>query len=623
MAASVPTLDLSNMIGGIGDVLAKRNDLANAQAQATYQQGLTQALLDPNGVPPAAPVPQSFLQRLIGGLSGEQPAAQKVAPMGPAGAPAAAPSTTATVSGARPALPAAGSLHSAIIGQESGGNPNIGASVNGAQGIGQIMPATFARYAQPGERIDNPADNLAVSKRITDTYLQKYGDPQRAAVAYFSGEGNVAPPGSPTPYIRDVADGNGKTVSSYVSDVMRRMSEGAPTPTAAPAESVGTTVTPNGHVIPDYSLPRINAMISNPATKVLGEALLKRYFENAKDQSVTTLTTPEDRAKYGIQPTDTSIYQVDNNGKLSVVGGKAATPQPHVVGSGGALVGPDGKVLYKAPAADTMSDQTADFLAERVLAGDTKALIGLGRGAQGAQNITKVQQLVAEKAAERGIDAKDMLEATAEQAGLNAQQRTFGTQTARMASASTEAQGAIALGRQASADVPRGNWVPVNKAIQAVQAGTSDPALAKFGAANLAIINTYARAINPNGVPTVSDKQHAEHMLSTATGPDAYNATLDQMQAEIDLAHKSPQVAQAMMKNIRKGRPAMEGIEAKPLTPEKGPFTTQQRQPLPQGYTPAMVVDDAKKAIAAGKDPAAIAERLKSYGIDPANAGIQ
>ena len=122
-------------------------------------------------------------------------------------------------------------IHAAIIGQESGGNPNVAPSVNGAVGPGQIMPETFKRFAHPGEDINNPLDNAAVSRRITDSYMQKYnGDAARVAVAYFSGEGNVAPAGNPTPYIRDVADGNGKTVSSYVADVQQRMGAGTGAP---------------------------------------------------------------------------------------------------------------------------------------------------------------------------------------------------------------------------------------------------------------------------------------------------------------------------------------------------------------------------------------------------------
>lgn len=202
----------------------------------------------------------------------------------------------------------------------------------------------------------------------------------------------------------------------------------------------------------------------------------------------------------------------------------------------------------------SLPDDTADFLAERILAGDSKALVGLGRGAQGPENITRVQTLVARKAAERNIDAQDILQKVAEASGLNAQQRTFGTQTAKMAVNSTEAQGAIKLGREASANVPRGNWVPVTKVIQAYQSGTSDPMLAKFGAANLAIVNTYARAINPTGVPHAADKEHAMAMLSTATGPEAYNAVLDQMDKEIEIAHSAAPKAKQELEDIRKGK---------------------------------------------------------------------
>lgn len=119
---------------------------------------------------------------------------------------------------------APGGLSGAIIGQESGGNPNAPTSVNGAVGQSQILPSTFAQYARPGEDINNPADNAAVGQRIVADLQQKYpGDPARAAVAYFSGPGNVAPAGSPTPWINDTKDGNGKSVSAYVGDIAQRM----------------------------------------------------------------------------------------------------------------------------------------------------------------------------------------------------------------------------------------------------------------------------------------------------------------------------------------------------------------------------------------------------------------
>ena len=119
---------------------------------------------------------------------------------------------------------AAKDVYSAIYAQESGSGSNTATSVTGARGGMQIQPATFAQYAKPGENIDNPADNQAVGKRIIDDLSAKSGgDPARIAVGYFSGPGNIAPPGSPTPWKVDKADPTGKTVSSYVADVTKRL----------------------------------------------------------------------------------------------------------------------------------------------------------------------------------------------------------------------------------------------------------------------------------------------------------------------------------------------------------------------------------------------------------------
>lgn len=143
-------------------------------------------------------------------------------------------------------------VNQAIIGQESRGNPNVATSVNGAHGIGQIIPSTFRAFARPGERISNPTDNLNVANRIIDHYSAAYnGDPERVAVAYFSGPGNVAPPGSPTPWIRDARDGNGIHTSQYVHQVLGRMGvapAGPPqgTPPAGVTTSGGATVIAQG-----------------------------------------------------------------------------------------------------------------------------------------------------------------------------------------------------------------------------------------------------------------------------------------------------------------------------------------------------------------------------------------
>lgn len=112
----------------------------------------------------------------------------------------------------------------AIYGQESGAGANGKTSTDGARGGMQIMPDTFRRFAKQGESIDNAADNMRVGMRIIKTLGDKFGnDPAKIATGYFSGEGNVNS-GNGSAWKNDHKDGNGKSVSGYVSDVLGRLS---------------------------------------------------------------------------------------------------------------------------------------------------------------------------------------------------------------------------------------------------------------------------------------------------------------------------------------------------------------------------------------------------------------
>lgn len=152
------------------------------------------------------------------------------------------PAADSTVAGAMASaqsmvgIPGKPDIHSAIYAQESGSGANTKTSVTGAMGPMQIQPETFQKFAKPGENIANPTDNRNVGNRIIDHYSQEYhGDAARVATAYFSGEGNVAPAGSPTPWIRDAADPTGKKTSDYVSNVMQRVGGGQTYPSTADA----------------------------------------------------------------------------------------------------------------------------------------------------------------------------------------------------------------------------------------------------------------------------------------------------------------------------------------------------------------------------------------------------
>jgi len=229
---------------------------------------------------------------------------------------------------------------------------------------------------------------------------------------------------------------------------------------------------------------------------------------------------------------------------------KQFKPGRHVVG--GALIDDNGNEIYKAKGVGpSLTPEAIKFGGQQLARGDKSVLANLGRGAQGAENVTALRNEAVNYALAHNIDPRKAMDAAAEYMGQQAGERTLGTQEANAMTAGTEASNALLIGRGANAALPRGNFVPVNQAIQAWQGGNSDPRLAKFGQAMATIANTYARAVNPKGLPHEAVVSDTLKRLSSAQGPEALNAILDVMQQEIDLAEKSPNQAREIIKENR------------------------------------------------------------------------
>lgn len=191
--------------------------IAEAQARPLFSAAVRQAITIRAATDPIA------AQQLLERFKGEMDAADVAALTTSLRAPLERSRAEAAASAVMGGRGAASDIYQAIQMQESGGRDGQ-VSVDGARGRMQIMPGTWAQYARPGENIDNPADNEAVGRRIIDDLSAKAGgDPARIAVGYFSGPGNIAPPGSPTPWKEDRRDGNGMSVSRYVAQVMNRL----------------------------------------------------------------------------------------------------------------------------------------------------------------------------------------------------------------------------------------------------------------------------------------------------------------------------------------------------------------------------------------------------------------
>ena len=198
----------------------------------------------------------------------------------------------------------------------------------------------------------------------------------------------------------------------------------------------------------------------------------------------------------------------------------------------------------------TLSPDTQRKMAEQYLSGDRSVMQNLGRGAQGAANVVALRETIARVAEERGLSGPDIAAKQSEFMGMNAAQRALGTRQANFGLAKSEAYEMADLVTETSAAVSRTQFMPINKALNAYNTNTGGTEIREFGAALNSFINAYARAISPVGTPTVSDKDHARAMLSTADSHEQVLAIMGQLKKEMEAAGRAPGVVK---KEIREG----------------------------------------------------------------------
>ena len=186
----------------------------------------------------------------------------------------------------------------------------------------------------------------------------------------------------------------------------------------------------------------------------------------------------------------------------------------------------------------SISDDAAMFIAERVAMGDEKALTGLARS---AANITKVSDALGQLKKEGKISA---LELTDRVVGLNAYQageRTLANRTVNMEVAANEAKQFAPLVVQLSDKVPRSEFPTLNKYTLEAMAGSGNTDVVRFGQAANALIYSYAKFLNPTGIPTDADKAKSAEILSTAWSHNQIKAAVDQIMFEIQAGQKGIQ----------------------------------------------------------------------------------
>lgn len=240
-------------------------------------------------------------------------------------------------------------------------------------------------------------------------------------------------------------------------------------------------------------------------------------------------------------------------------------------------------------------DEVLTMLARQALAGDTSVFTNVGRGTQGPNNLVRLRGKMNEIMKANGMNPEDIAAKNAEFFGIKAGERTLGTRGTNIELASQEFLNIVPIAKGASEKVSRSKFLPFGKVQVMFDENVNDPDLAEFAAANNGIINTYARAISPTGVPTVSDKMHARKIISEAKNKEAYDRAITTLEREIEAAKASPkQVRENIRSEITGNAPA--ATKNKPAAQGGGKHYLNNREIVVKGnkWVYADTGEDAK-----------------------------
>lgn len=200
-----------------------------------------------------------------------------------------------------------------------------------------------------------------------------------------------------------------------------------------------------------------------------------------------------------------------------------------------------------------LTPEALTFTAKQYLAGDRQAAQGYARNATAR---IALQNAIVDEAMKQGMSPKSVAAQMAEYAGTVAGSRTIGQRAANISLAATEAQEMLGIVKEASDQFKRTSFIPFNMALKAYETNTGSPEITNFGASLNALVNVYARAINPTGVPTVSDKEHARAVINSVQSPEQVDGVLNIIRRELEIAKKAPgTVREATRQSITGGEP--------------------------------------------------------------------
>jgi hypothetical protein len=219
--------------------------------------------------------------------------------------------------------------------------------------------------------------------------------------------------------------------------------------------------------------------------------------------------------------------------------------------------------LQAEMATGNLTEPTIDFIAETYRQTGTLPPMGMGpmAAAARAKILTRAGELAMGGGQTAAQAATDVRTSKAETAGMTAGQRVIGGQMANVQLAANETTKMLDVAKPYVAKVNPTDYPVLNAAGNFVAKNTGDPNIVGLATSLNAIVNTYARAINPKGTATVSDKNHAREILNTAMSKGQLNEAFNVMGQEMNASLASgPEVRAGMRSNAASATPVAGGM---------------------------------------------------------------
>lgn len=230
------------------------------------------------------------------------------------------------------------------------------------------------------------------------------------------------------------------------------------------------------------------------------------------------------------------------------------------------------------------SEEAINLAVDQRLAGDNQAFSNVGRGNQANAVVSRLRNRLAEVATERGLAGANIAAIDQELKAYGTGVRATAQKAANIKMAGNEFLRVAPQVEAALKDVPATKLTDLNALLNAWNTRTGDPGIVKLGGAINAAINTYARAISPQGVPTVHDKEEGIKIISTWMAKGQILGAMSQMKQEIGAALKSPEDTRAQLHDEFLHR---FGIETTPRSPDDSeiyaPENEEDYNRLPSG----------------------------------------